>query len=279
MSRRKLSSLDDYVRALKNGYGIGSGVDYRPWLEARDVPSRGRSTKFTGLKVPREHHLFSDIERRFLIFAEFEPTVVDIREQFPLFPVDVVYRVAREAGIKHPTSRKNGTPDIRTTDFVLTINDGLETCYLAVAVKPRAELSQPRTMEKLEIERIWWEALDINWRLITDANLERHVARNLEWISDPLRGQKRNSLPCEPIKFVQSCAQALQPGRYEWQGLLDSLADISPFNSTYAGKLLRAAIWERLLEVDLSVPIQQDGILTITKSPEIQEQNSDAVSK
>ena len=42
MARRKLSSIDDYTRALRNGYGKGELESYRPWIGVRDVPSRGR---------------------------------------------------------------------------------------------------------------------------------------------------------------------------------------------------------------------------------------------
>ena len=42
MSRgRKLESLQDYQRALKNKYGIGEGSDYKPWLRVQDVKSHG----------------------------------------------------------------------------------------------------------------------------------------------------------------------------------------------------------------------------------------------
>jgi hypothetical protein len=38
---RKLESLKDYQRALKNKYGIGQGTGYKPWLRIEDVKSHG----------------------------------------------------------------------------------------------------------------------------------------------------------------------------------------------------------------------------------------------
>ena len=52
------------ARFRKEGRGEGFGADYKPWLTARDVPSRGRSHRVLGVTTGRVHHLLSDIERR-----------------------------------------------------------------------------------------------------------------------------------------------------------------------------------------------------------------------
>ena len=108
--RRVLKSLEDYVRALQNGKGLGVGASYQPWLRVNDVSSNGKSVKIYGIKTDRTYQLISGIEEHFYYYAEFNPRVIDIREQFPLFPVDLVACVAREAGLDYPTIKNPKTP-------------------------------------------------------------------------------------------------------------------------------------------------------------------------
>jgi hypothetical protein len=49
--------------------------------------------------------------------------LVDIREQFPLLPVEEIIVIGDELGIKHPTNPKTGEPAEMTTDFLVAINN------------------------------------------------------------------------------------------------------------------------------------------------------------
>ncbi len=96
---RKLERFEDFQRALKNKYGLGSGSSYKPWLRVQDVPSQGNSAKIQGLKTGREHHLLSENETCFFYLSEFCNSVIDIREQFPLLPLDVTQKIAAALGV------------------------------------------------------------------------------------------------------------------------------------------------------------------------------------
>ena len=80
MARRKLSSIEDYTRVLRNGYGKGELESYRPWIGVRDVPSSGRSSVTSGITVKREHETLSDIETSLLYQADFNRSVTDTCE-------------------------------------------------------------------------------------------------------------------------------------------------------------------------------------------------------
>jgi hypothetical protein len=99
---RKLEALNDYRRALKQKYGVGEGQDYKPWLRVQDVKSRGLSSKIQGIKVAREHHTLSQLETEFFYLAEFSDSVIDIREQFPLLPLNLSFKIAQTFEIEHP---------------------------------------------------------------------------------------------------------------------------------------------------------------------------------
>ena len=145
---RNIKTLADYERALHQGFGLGTGCHYKPWLRVQDVPSLGRSSKIFGITTQREHHCLSDGETRFFYLAEFNSSVVDIREQFPLIPLDLISRIAKQANIKYPVTPKHKYPCVLTTDFLLTIQRNSKTEYLAVAIKNLNDLAVVRQSKK-----------------------------------------------------------------------------------------------------------------------------------
>lgn len=95
---------------IKEGRGSGVGSEYKPWLKIQDVASKGRSTRLKGIKTNRQHEFLSDLERNYFYLTEYSDVVVDIREQFPLLPLEETIVIADELGIKHPTDPKTGEP-------------------------------------------------------------------------------------------------------------------------------------------------------------------------
>lgn len=96
---RRLKTLDDFNRSLKNKYGVGVGTEYKPWLRIQDVASRGIRSQIWGRKTNRVHHLLSSIESQFFYLAEFSDSVTDIREQFPLLPITLSNKIAVTLGL------------------------------------------------------------------------------------------------------------------------------------------------------------------------------------
>lgn len=106
------------ARFLKEGRGADQGSNYKPWLTARDVPSRGRSHRFVGRVTGRIHHLLSDLEFRTLLIYDWSRIVTDIREQFPL-DRDDTRRIAAAMGVRHPADPRSGTDVVMTTDLLI----------------------------------------------------------------------------------------------------------------------------------------------------------------
>lgn len=102
---RRLKSYLDYENALGDGIGVGYGQSYQPWLRAQDVKSRGNRSIVFGLKTFRNHHLLSSVESNFFYLAEFNDSVIDIREQFPLFPLRLTQQIANHLHFQHPMVR------------------------------------------------------------------------------------------------------------------------------------------------------------------------------
>jgi len=92
MGRRRSTWTWELIRKrIAQGRGQGEGSNYCPWHLVQDFPSQGRSHRIKGLTVDRVHHLLSDLEAdAFFIFDLPSNNIVDIREQYPLFPIAMV---------------------------------------------------------------------------------------------------------------------------------------------------------------------------------------------
>ena len=93
------------------------------------------------------------MERNYFYLTEYSDFVVDIREQFPLLPLEETIVITDELGIKHPTYPKTHEPIVMTTDFLLTVDKGEGLVELARTIKMKDELLKERVIEKFEIER------------------------------------------------------------------------------------------------------------------------------
>lgn len=59
---------------------------------------------------------------------------------------------------------------------------------MAIAVKPVSELGNARTIEKLQLEKAYWEHSDVEWKLFTDREVSPSLKDNLLWIKPVLAG-------------------------------------------------------------------------------------------
>jgi len=162
---------------LREGRGSGSGQGYHPWLTVRDLSSRGRSHRVWGHLTQRTHHLLSDIELATFLLLEWNPSVTDIREQYPLHLDDTLV-LAEQAGIRHPAV--SGFTHIMSTDFLVDLSTDSGPQQLAIQVKSSSDLKDIRTVEKLEIERLYWKLKGIPWKLLTEKQIPKTVVKNLD---------------------------------------------------------------------------------------------------
>ncbi|WP_308388905.1 TnsA endonuclease C-terminal domain-containing protein [Acidithiobacillus sp. AMEEHan] len=127
------------------------------------------------------HHLLSDIERNTFYLFDWADIVTDIREQFPL-DRNITRRIAGDLGIPHPRIAHSSAPLVMTTDFLVDVYVGGRLIQLARAVKPADELEKPRVIEKLEMERRYWELQGVDWGIITERDIPEAMVRNIVWV-------------------------------------------------------------------------------------------------
>jgi hypothetical protein len=167
---------------IKAGFGQGRGPNYKPWLTVQSFSSRGYASRVPGRKTGREHHVMSNLELDVFHVFEWSARIIDIREQFPLLPVDETLAQAAAHGIRHPMDPRTKEPYVLTTDFLITVRNAPRDAEEARAVKPASELQSPRTLEKLQIERLYWGARNVSWGIITEQDIPKNVAHNLRWL-------------------------------------------------------------------------------------------------
>ena len=255
---RQLRSLEDYSRALRNRYGVGEGIEYKPWIRVQDVPSKGLSAKIQGIKHSRPHHLLSEQETTFFYLAEFSSSVIDLREQFPLLPLSLSLKIAHTLGIKHPAVPTTKTPIVMTTDFVLTRTDGASKWYEAISVKPASELSDKRTAEKLEIERLWWTLLGVPFHIFTVTAENLQQSQNIQWITADYRRGKKFS-----IDVLHCALEFISEGVQMKKQLCQLIEDRLNLPNGEGLLLLKELIVRRLVSVDLSSPLERNNFITI----------------
>jgi hypothetical protein len=149
-----------------------------------------------GWKVARPVQMLSNLELWFFYRLEWDDTVMDYQEQKPL-DFEMTKLIAGQERIIHPRTRplvqsmpKNPTvedrqlrPVIMTTDFYVTRANG----KCAYSIKPKDKLvgrGSERVLEKLKLERLYWEAVGVEWELVTEDQLDLVLAKNVEFVHE-----------------------------------------------------------------------------------------------
>lgn len=260
--RRSPITNDDIDRWKAQGLGFGEGVTYKPWIDVRCFSSRGRMSRRPGVTTRRMHHLFSDNEDHFFLMADYASAVVDIREQFPLFPESCTQEIAQSMGVRHPRYPCSTTPVVMTTDFLLTVVNESGTRFLAAwSIKSADELRGRRrksVLAKLEIERRYWTQRGVVWHLFSSESFDDIVIGNLDWLSYFMveDGMAPEDFSAQLPDFLSAFEAVLPQGLTLMDHLQDCAAVLgSVTNQERVADMFRYCAWHRLIDLDLSVPI------------------------
>jgi hypothetical protein len=145
----------------------------------QDFPSKGMASRVYGEKAQRVHHLFSNNELCYFYALDWSDKVIDIKEQFPLLDLEMSLRIAGKLGVAHPYDNASGFPYVLTSDFMIVTMSGIKVRTIKMA----DELKKRRVAEKLEIERIYWQEQNVDWGIVTERELNKHKAYNIEWLA------------------------------------------------------------------------------------------------
>lgn len=253
-------------RMLKQGRGQGTHEQYKPWLTVRDVPSHGRSYRDLGWKTGRPHYFLSTLEFLYYLTLEWSPMVTDIREQYPLLSgngtIDDTLAIADSFDIKHPAHPKTKEPIVLTTDFYISLQNENGVFEHARTVKYAKDLSKRRAIEKLEIERRYWEVRGVDWGIVTEHEIPVTLAKNVDFLHDA-----RSLSTYMPIKDIAPIAELLTRLVLEQNRPLNELTSLSDRQFNLKGGVsLRVAYYllaTRQWRIDMNVPIDPDQSLEV----------------
>lgn len=256
---RKLETFEDYSRALRGKYGLGEGKSYKPWLRVQDVKSKGVRSQIYGRKTQRVHHLLSSIESQIFYISEFSDSVIDIREQFPILPINYTQRIAQIIGVEHPTHPKSGEPIVITTDLLLTISTKHGIHYEAISVKPEKDTDKERTLEKVDIERVCWDLLNVPFHFFVGNEITRTQSKNIDWATAPFRADS----PTFSDEQVTAALHTLDIGLRFVEDICNLFTTSGITSHDESLTLLRYLIANKLIDVDLSCDIAEEELVRI----------------
>jgi hypothetical protein len=270
MAKRRRRFTEQLLKKwIKEGRGKGEGVQYKPWLTIQDVASRGRCHRIHDLFNGRVHHLLSDLELGiYLIYVWSSPTIIDIMEQYPLLPLEETVSIARQLNIPHPKDPITRYPVVLTSDFFLKIRLNFHHEYCVRTAKYLSDLDDPRTREKLAIERHFWEARNIDWGIVTEQNLSIELVKWIIWAypyyhTTALRPLNKTMIEKIAALLTRKVLETDAPLRRITRACDDELK----LNRGRSLAVVRHLIARRYWEVDLTKDIRLGERLILTNPP------------
>ena len=248
MTEAKISEM------IKDGRGKGDGKEYRPWVEVSDFSSQGKCHRIAGLKTGRVHHFLSDIELNLFHLLEHSSIVCDIREQYPL-KRDITLSISAEIGVKHPVYPGTKIPTVMTADFLVIFEENGEKSVRVFSCKDDADLENFRTLEKLELERKYFEQHGILYHLVVASQLPKNKVKNLKWC----RGA---AIDGDETFKIQDCEQEFRARIINAISKTNNktLTEFCLFQDAAAGleigsslRIIRKLIWHHDVITDLNV--------------------------
>ncbi|MGP5481315.1 TnsA endonuclease N-terminal domain-containing protein, partial [Pseudomonas helleri] len=77
--------------------------------------------------------------------------------------------------------RYKGTPQVLTSDFLVDFEDP-QRPSIAIQAKYSADLQKPEVIERLELERRYWQEKGIPWAIVTEREVSREAFANIQWL-------------------------------------------------------------------------------------------------
>lgn len=241
---------------------MGRGSEYVAYIQAGDHVSLGQRNRLLSPRLCREVICLSIGEKRVYLILERSPNVTDIREQYPLYPIEETIAIAEQLGVKPCALNVQGKP--MTTDFLVTCREGLTEKEVAISFKPLSELADPRTLELAEIERVFHQRRGTVWGLVTDQEVPHTVVANLDLLMDFYALEDLHPLTAQDVDAI---SRALLP-RLSIQNTPLNIAalEVDRLLNYEEGTSLAVAwhlIATRRIQIDLEKPMKPDEPLPL----------------
>jgi hypothetical protein len=186
-----------------------------------------------------------------LVQWEYE-RVVDIREQYPLLPLEETIQIAEQLRIKHPPlNAPKGNETVMSTDFVITLKKGNEKINIARTVKPKSKLTN-RVKQKFTIEQEYWRRRGVDWGVVTDAELDPVMIANMEFLFPFYFWDERDDLGKEALTiYINDYKELLTANNFD---VIKTSNEFDKVNGWVEGESLsffKYLITKKIINVDM----------------------------
>lgn len=190
---------------IRLGFGQGHSRYYSPWLQIRRKNPSPESNQVVTWLPPLERaaHFFSRGEYHLALLLLWLG-VLDLREQFPIWPLDHPHpldgglgmhglpatyvkgllKIAAEAGINHGYEIGSKQPYVATLDILVTVPGEDMPAVAVFSSKPIDDADAAvkwRTLERLELERRYSIEIGGRYYVSSSALVPLLMAGQLEW--------------------------------------------------------------------------------------------------
>ena len=229
-------------------------------LKVSTFSSLGRATRIYSYKTQSIHHLMSDNQLRTFLLLEWSDKVMDIKSNVILEDLEI-YLSEKIENLRLDIFKDKGSGKTYElyTNFLVTIDKGADKEYIAISVKNSSNLSKKNTIEKLEIERRYWNKRYIKFYIITDKELNREEVNNINWCRETLIDKSvlnKDDLSKELLVFIKKHKDELL------NEILDLFDDINNLKVGTSLFIFRYLIAIKKIKVNMKEKINIDKVIS-----------------
>lgn len=249
-----------FKRFLSEGRGQGKKENYRPWLTVSDIPSKGRSTRIFSRITNRVVHLLTDSQLRYFYLLEWSHNqIIDINEQYPLLNMESVIDHLDEPLLKRLKDRDTNLPHVMLTTFLVTaINEQGKEYQFARTIKDAAELGKKATVERLELQRLFWKSRNVDFGIVTPNEIPMQRSKNIEWVLSALNIEDYGLMEPEMIQYAEQLLECISSTDNSLNSILTSFDRQMKVEVGTGLLVFRYLIASRRIRINMDMEIKLD---------------------
>lgn len=248
-------------RFLAEGRGQGKKELYRPWLTVSDIPSRGRSTRIFSRIANRVVHLLTDSQLRYFYLLEWnhDENLIDLNEQYPLLDMESIIDQLDEPLLKRLKDRNTNLPHVMLTTFLVTaINEQGKEYQFARTIKDAGELEKKATIERLELQRLYWKSRKVDFGIVTPNEIPIQRSKNIEWVFPALNIEDYGLTEPEMIRYAEQLLDSISSTDNPLNSILDSFDRQMKVEVGTGLLVFRHLIASRKIQINMDMEIKLD---------------------
>lgn len=274
----KPMNWDKLDERLSRGDGQGHHEQYRAFLQVTrsNITNQGNQAVGPLPNYRRRFNFLSRVERHAALACVWLG-VLDVREQFPLWPwphahplsdwpyasvranpVPGLIEIARNARIDHGCWVGSRVPYVATLDLMLTVGTPEAPRLAGIACKPKELLDlgvkSQRRLARLELERRYCQAVGASHVIVDRSDVPPTLAANLETLAPDARLLERTRAQASYERLRDSLIENLL-AREPIRASVNAAVTREACTVAEGWDAFRLVAWTQAIDIDLSRPI------------------------